>query len=53
MHGSVELQQETGEEEKGSSFPLPTSIGSALLHLGKLRAHAFLYIGTGDDKIDG
>lgn len=53
VHGCVELWQETGEEEKDSSFPLPSSAGSALLHLDKPRAHAFLGTDPGDDKIDG
>ncbi|XP_066350338.1 uncharacterized protein [Miscanthus floridulus] len=49
---AFEKKKEIGEEEKGSSFPLPTSVGSALLHLNKSCAHAFLGTGTGDDKID-
>ena len=53
MHGCVELWQETGEEEKDSSFPLPSSAGSALLHLDEPCVHAFLGTGPGDDKIDG
>jgi hypothetical protein len=46
------LWQET-DEEKGSSFPLSGSAGSAQLHLDEPRAHAFLGTGTDDNKIDG
>ena len=53
VHECVELWQETGEEEKDSSFPLPSSIGSALIHLDEPRAHAFLGTSNGDDKIGG
>lgn len=53
VHGCVELRQQTGEEEQDSSFPLPSSASSTLLHLDEPCAHAFLGTGPGDDKIEG